>query len=106
MPSVTLNLTQLSPARNKMRSFDRILVLKAINGRPTDEKGMVDKRLFTGENKLHAIMDTRNCTWTLKYEMGGIPPTLKGTFTNFPSILKHAREYYLKRNIEITEVLD
>lgn len=105
MPLATLRDSHAN--RNKMRSHDRILVLTLVEGtKALDSKGLVDTRLFTGENRLHAVMDPRTCTWSMKYDMGGIPPVLKGMFTNFHALLKHAREYFKKRNIEINEVLD
>ena len=92
---------------SKNRSSDRVLVLKLIDGKkPLDSIGLVDKRLFTGENKLHAIMDTQTCMWTLKYDMGGLPQPLKQRFTTFTKLLEYTRNYWKTRNIEISEVQD
>lgn len=93
----------------KTSSPDRILFLEPIDGKPLDTRGIVDPRLFkTGEdgNKLHAIMDTETCLWSFRYEKGIVPPALKGTFTGFRALKKHADEYFLQRNIRITEVKD
>lgn len=96
----------ISP-ESQMRSPDRVIVLKTLDDKkPLTSKGMVDSRLFTGENKLHAVMDMQSCLWRLKYEQGAIPPGLKGNFTSFKALLQHAREYFSTRNIEIIEVKD
>lgn len=90
-----------------MKSPDRILVLKAMEGKkPLNTIGVSDPRLFTGENKLHAVMDTNSCLWHLKYDMGIVPEAMKGTFTGFKALKKFADEYYGRRNIEIVEVKD
>lgn len=96
----------ISP-ESKMRSPDRVLVLKAKEGmKPTTGVGVSDPRLFTGANKLHVIMDPLTCLWRFKYDMGVIPEPLKGTFTNFTAAKKFAVGYYDHRNIEIVEVKD
>lgn len=89
------------------RSSDRVLVLKTIDGMKTlDSIGLVDKRLFNGDNKLHAVMDLQTCHWYLKYDMGGLPQHLKQRFTTFSKLLEYTRDYFKKRNIEIVEVQD
>lgn len=96
----------ISP-ESKMKSPDRILVLKVMDGKkPISTTGAADPRLFTGENKLHAIMDEQSCLWRMKYDMGIVPESLKGTFTGFKALKKFAEQYYHKRNIEIVEVKD
>src|SRR5258705_4265787 len=103
-PSFTPDLNKL---RATMRSEDRILVLKPIEGLgPRDSIGNIDHRLFKGGNKLHAIQDPRTCMWYFKYEDGNLQEALKQKFTNFKTLLDFARAYYLKRNIEIVEVKD
>lgn len=103
-PPFTPDLNKL---RATMRSEDRILVLKPIEGKSTlTSIGTIDNRLFKGENKLHAILDPRTCMWTLKYEDGNLQEALKQKFTNFKTLMDYTRAYYLKRNIEITEVID
>lgn len=92
---------------SKMRSPDRILVLSVMEGKkPLNTLGTQDPRLFSGENKLHALMDTQTCLWRFKYDMGIVPPPLQGQFTSFDALKKHADIYYQKRNILITEVID
>lgn len=93
--------------RTKMRDSDRILVLSVIDGKaPRNTTGMVDTRLFTGENKLHAIMDTQTTLWSFKYDMGILPQPLKHKFTSFKILKKHAEDYFRTRNIEIKEIID
>lgn len=93
--------------RAKMRSDDRVLVLKPIpDHKIKSSTGMTDKRLFTGENKLHAVMNTDTCIWSMKYEMGGLPEPLKEQFTTFDKLLAHARKYYNSRGLDIIEVQD
>jgi hypothetical protein len=94
----------ISP-ESKMSSPDRVLVLKPIEGKkPLNNSGVADPKIFTGENKLHAIMDPLTCLWRLKYDNGVIPEGLKGNFTNFTALKKFAEAFYIKRNIEIVEV--
>lgn len=96
----------ISP-ESKMSSPDRILVLKVKEGmKVLSTTGAADPRLFTGENKLHAVMDTGTCLWRMKYDMGIVPEPLKGTFTGFKQLRKFAEQYFDKRNIEIVEVRD
>ena len=90
-----------------MRSPDRILVLKVMAGKkPMSTTGAADPRLFTGENKLHAVMDQQTCLWRMKYDMGIVPEPLKASFTSFKALRQYAESYYGKRNIEIVEVKD
>lgn len=92
---------------SKMRLPDRILVLSTMDGKkPKDSIGQIDPRLFTGDNKLHAVMDLQTSLWHFKYEMGAIPGALAGQFTSFDILKKHADFYFNKRNILISEVID
>lgn len=87
-------------------SLDRVLVLSPIDDKsPLSSTGMVDPRLFTGENKLHAIRDEQTALWHFKYESGVLPPQLKQQFTGFKALRKHAEDYFKKRNIQIKEVI-
>ena len=91
---------------SKNKSDDRILVLKVMEGKKTvSSSGISDPRLFTGENRVHAVMDTTGL-WYLKYEIGGVPGALKQKFTKFSDLLRFAKNYYMKRNIEILEVIE
>jgi hypothetical protein len=90
-----------------MQAPDRILILEPVDGKPLDTRGIVDPRLFKdgeGGNKLHAVMDSETTLWTFKYEKGTVPPALKGSFTGFRALKKHADEYFKQRNIKISEV--
>ena len=85
---------------------ERILVLKVIDGeKPKTSTGTVDSRLFKGENNLRAIRDRQSNLWFFKYDVGGIPEQLKGTWTKFEWAYKVAEDYFKARNIEIAEVI-
>ena len=90
------------------QTSDRILKLEVIDGKkPLTSIGTVDPRLFKdGEdaNRLHAVMDPETCLWSFKYEKGGLPPALKGQFTGFKALKKHADAYFVQRNVKVTEV--
>lgn len=91
--------------RSKMKSDDRILVLKPSQGKVAlSAAGAVDKRLFNGENKLHAIYDEEKGIWFMRYDMGGLPGGLQGQFTLFSELVNVARAYFKKRNVDITEI--
>ncbi len=91
----------------KEKKSDRVLVLKPMEGKETlTNKGIVDKRLFSGGNNLHAIRDTQTTLWSFKYESGVLPEELKPRFTSFVKLKAHADEYFARRNIVIAEVLD
>src|SRR5215469_16623162 len=98
MPGRDYNLT-------KNASIDRILKLQAIDGRPQDVSGKVDPRLFTGENRLHAVMDPEYGHWYLRYEAGFLPSSLQQRWTSFPRLLTFTSEYFKRRNIEIIEII-
>lgn len=86
---------------------DRILSLELIDGKaPLSSTGLIDKRLFRGENKLHAIKDTQTCLWYMKYDDGLIPEPLRQRFTTFSRLFKTAEDYFTKRNVKITEIID
>lgn len=97
-------------AETKMKAADRIITLEPIDGKkPLSSTGLVDPRLFKdGEdgNKLRAVMDQGSCLWTMKYEKGGIPEGLQGQFTSVKALIKHAEDYFGRRNIRITSVKD
>lgn len=91
----------------KMRDDDRVIVIKPMEDKKVlSSTGNVDTRLFTGENKLHAIYDVPRGFWSLKYEIGGLPEPLKQRFTHFSELLKYVTHYYKTRNIEVVKVLD
>lgn len=91
----------------KMKSTDRIFVLEKIEGLDTkNAKGMVDNRLFTGENRLHAKIDPANCQWYMQYDSGIIPQPLSGRFTSFDKLKSHVEQYYHKRNIKVKTIIE
>ena len=93
---------------NVMKS-DRVIILKPMEGKralSSAATSLPDARLFTGENKLHAIMNPCNGLWSMQYERGVLPGNLTGQFTTFEKLLTHARSYYGRRNVEIVEVID
>ena len=90
----------------KMSNTDRVLILEPIDGKlPKSSIGNTDPKLFTGENKLHVIKDEETCHWSLKYEAGSIPESLKQTFTSFKMALKTVENYFANRNIRVKEVI-
>lgn len=91
----------------KMRNTDRIIVLEKMEGKDTlSTKGMVDNRLFTGENKLHAVMDPQNCQWSLRYDSGILPGTLAGKWTSFSKLQEFVTSYFYRRNINVKQIID
>lgn len=97
----------ISADKSKERKTDRILVVQVIDGkRPKSSTGIVDPRLFTGENKLHLILDPRSRLWYFRYEQGGIPPILKQRFTSYDIALDFITKYLATRNLKIVEIID
>lgn len=86
---------------------ERILSLSLIDDKaPVSSTGLVDRRLFKGEQKLIAVQDPKVSLWTLKYSKGILPEALKGTFTSFKALLKFSEGYFNRRNIRISEELN
>lgn len=90
----------------KNRSNDRVLVLEPMEGGSLNSKGMADKRLFTGENKLHALLDPHNMLWSIRYDHGIPPQPFQQRFTSFPRLYNFVEDYYKRRNVKITKVID
>jgi hypothetical protein len=89
---------------NKLKSADRVFILARKEGADVKStSGAVDNRLFTGENKLHAIMD-EYCLWRLKQDSGVLAQPLRQTFTSFKVLRKYVEDYFKRRNIEVKEV--
>lgn len=82
---------------------DRIIELRPIEGKAKHNTGLVDKTLFTGGNRLHAIQN--NGLWILKYDNGSLPGALKQSFTNFNILYRYLDNYFRGRNVEIKEVI-
>lgn len=93
---------------SNVRSKDRILMLEKMEGKtPLSSSGLLDNRLFTGEQNLVLKMDPETCLWSFQYTNNGLlPEGLKGKFTGFKAGLKHAEGYFKRRNVNIVEVKD
>src|SRR5258708_38568115 len=92
---------------SKMKSPKRTILLEPIEGLATKNTiGMTDSSLFTGSNKLFAVMDPQTTLWSFQYERGVLPQPLKDKYTKFSVLLKHAEDYFGRRNIRIKEVKD
>lgn len=90
-----------------VRKDDRVLVLEPIPGdKVKSSKGDYDPRLFSGENKLHAIRDPDTNLWFLKYDKGGLPEPLKQRFTNFQSTKEYVERYFQRRGLQISRIED
>lgn len=91
-----------------LRSIDRVLELAPMEGKPAlTTQGTPDKRLFTGEQKLHVKMDPATTLWYFQWEQNGVlPGGLKGNFTSPKAAIKHAENYFFHRNIQVTKVID
>jgi hypothetical protein len=107
-PGATRNF-KVNPTPNTdslLMSNDRILILKPIDGtNSSSSKGLIDNRLFTGGNRLHAVMDEQTCLWSFRYDHGFVPQDLKQQWTSFQGAMKAAKVYFLNRNVEVKEVL-
>jgi len=96
-------------AMNSMNtaSSDRVIKLEVIDDKlPKTSTGMVDTSLFTGENNLHARINPQTMMWTVHYEKGAVPGSLKEQrWTSFAKLYKDLELYFKDRNIKITEVV-
>lgn len=91
----------------KQRKDERTLVLRPMEGKFTKAtSGLTDSRIFTGENTVCAVMDPRDCLWSIKYKVGVVPQPLKQKFTSFSALKRHVDEYFGRRNILIEKVID
>jgi hypothetical protein len=91
----------------KMKKDTRVLVLEKIEGKDTKTNtGLVDNRLFSGENNLRAIKHPGTNIWEMRYDSGGLPEPLKQKFTSFNKLVTHASRYFDKRGIKISKVID
>lgn len=91
---------------DKNRKDVREILLRPIDGSPKGPTGLVDRRLFTGENKIRATLNTKTCLWTISYEAGTVPRPLKSKYTKFNDLLFDVTEYFKRRNIKVVEVRD
>ena len=106
---MALQQIHVSP-ESKMRSSDRIFRLEIMEGKkPTTVQGILDPRLFKeGEdaNRLHCVMDLETSLWSFKYDKGAIPAALQGRFTGLKQAKDHAENYFAKRNVKISQIID
>jgi len=92
---------------DQYHSDDRVFVFHTIEGmEKLAANGLVDQRLFNGENKLHAKKEPETGLWYLQYDKGGLPPVLKQKWTSMKAMKTAAIEYFRKRGLMITEVED
>lgn len=92
---------------DKHRSPDRVLQLKIIDGTlPKTSTGLLDSRLFTKGNNLHAIQNSETTLWALRYDQGVLPQQLKQNFTSFKKLLQYVEVYLKGRNVEVAEIKD
>lgn len=93
--------------RDKLKKDDRVLVLKIIDGKlPLAKLGQIDRRCFSGDNKLHARFEPQTGYWHCAYEFGVIPGALTGKWMSFDKLLYDVQRYLKTRNIEVEKVLD
>lgn len=91
----------------KLKNDVRVFKLEVIDGKkPKSSTGLIDPRVFSGENSFSAARDTRTNIWSFKVKAGGLPEALKQKFTTFPILLDYANKYFEGRNMKIVEVLD
>ena len=91
----------------KNRSYDRVITLEKIPGLNTiGSTGLIDNTLFSGDNRLRAIIDKRTMLWSLRQDHGLLPPPLKQQWTSFTGLMKYITDYYKKRNVNVTGVID
>lgn len=97
-----LNLSEKN--RSKMNGAVRTFSMKPIDGAPKAISGQIDRRLFSGENKLRAYLETG--LWMFKYDEGMVPGALRQKYTSFNMAKKHAEDYFFRRNVEIKEIYE
>lgn len=100
-------LFEVQSYEEKMHAPMRELKVALKEGKTAkSSSGLVDTRLFTGENKLLCIMDEYG-NWFFKYSNTGLlPEPLKCKFTRVSKAIEYAKQYFAKRDLEVTEVKD
>jgi hypothetical protein len=89
---------------SNLRNTSRTFVLEVID--PTRAKSSIDTRLISGNNHLKAIKDPQMSLWSLHMEKGTIPEAFKSSFTSFNAAKNFVEQYYIKRGVKVTEILD
>jgi hypothetical protein len=83
-------------------STERVLLLYPKEGTVAkDTAGLPAKKLFTGDNKMHA--KTEGHLWHCYMDKGEIPMQLRQKWTKFSALFKAVESYYDKRNVEVKE---
>ncbi len=101
---MTLNFV---PNTDKMKSSNRELKLKVMDDKaPVSSIGLLDKRLFKGDNSLWAVLDPHYGFWSFRFTHGQVPIELQNNWTTFQNALKDAKTYFAGRNVEIYEIVD
>lgn len=96
----------INHALKRNMSLDIVYKLRPKGNAAKNYKGMADPRLFTGENKLHAKMDTQTTLWHLEYDHGALPLIFKQQFTGLRQLNTTVKNYFENRDIEIVEIID
>lgn len=100
------SLFEIQSYEEKMHSPTRELKIALKEGKTAkNSSGLIDTRLFNGENKLFCIMDEYG-NWFFKYQNGLLPEPLKCKFTRVSKAVEYAKQYFAKRDLEVTEVKD
>lgn len=93
--------------RSKTMSDDRLLVIRPIEGKkPLSSKGLVDPRVYEGKPTLHAVKDPLYDLWRLKSDTGAVVEPLRQRWTTFKRLEKDVNDYFNKRGLEISEIID
>ena len=97
----------LEGRQQKIKKDRRIISLRPIDGmKPRGSTGMIDPRLFSGDNQLIAVYDINNGMWYARYTIGATPASLQQRFTQFNDLIEYLRDYYKSRNVEISGIQD
>lgn len=101
------DLKETPEYKAKMHSDVRYIEAKPIEGKFTKSSGgLIDTRIFTGENKIIAERDPMTSFWTVRYEQGALPQAFRGSWTSFTRLMDYLKSYFEKRNIEVKEIID
>lgn len=96
----------INKRKEKNRSNDRVFVLEPIEGKFTlTQAGHIDTSIFKGKNNIHALINEFG-NWYLKMDHGMLPSGLKQQWTSFTKLEHFVKEYYLKRNVRVKDILD
>lgn len=87
-----------------LRSSERTFILEAVD--PGRAKSSIDTRLLSGNNHLRAMKDPQMSLWYLRMEKGTVPEAFRSAFTSFNAAKVFVEQYYIKRGVKVTEVLD